>query len=91
MINIFSFLSKLEADPMLSPIEKAQRKASIMLEASVAATCSSGGSSITTLSNGIFSSFGQGGDQLDAVSKYLKLHLRLFEKYMYKEFFVKIE
>ena len=62
---------------MLSPIEKAQRKASIMLEASVAATCSSGGSSITTLSNGIFSSFGQGGDQLDAVSEYLKLHLTL--------------
>ena len=57
---------------MLSPIEKAQRKASIMLEASVAATTSSGGSSITTLTNGIFSSFGQ--DQLDAVSKYLILH-----------------
>ena len=61
---------------MLSPIEKAQRKASIMLEASVAATCSSGGSTITTLSNGIFSSFGQGGDQLELVSKYLKLHLK---------------
>jgi len=58
----------IEADPMLSPIEKAQRKASIMLEASVAATCSSGGSSITTLSNGIFSSFGQGGDQLELVT-----------------------
>ena len=73
MIKYYFFLSKLEADPMLSPMEKAQRKASIMLEVSVAATTSSGGSSITTLSNGIFSSFGQGSDQMDAISKYLKL------------------
>jgi len=58
----------IEADPMLSPMEKAQRKASIMLEVSVAATTSSGGSSITTLSNGIFSSFGQGSDQMDAIT-----------------------
>ena len=79
MINInHSFLSKLEADPTLSPIEKAQRKASIMLEASAAATTSSGGSSITTLSNGIFSSFGQGSDQLDAISKLHKLKISRF-------------
>ena len=76
MISIYhSFLSKLEADPTLSPIEKAQRKASIMLEASVAATTSAGGSSITTLSNGIFSSFGQGSDQMDVISKFYKVHV----------------
>merc|ERR1711981_1395866 len=55
-------------DPTLSPVEKAQRKASIMIEASVAATTSSGGSTITTLSNGFFPSFGHGNDQLDAVT-----------------------
>ena len=66
--NIFFFV--LETDPTLSPVEKAQRKASIMIEASVAATTSSGGSTVTTLSNGFFPSFGHGNDQLDAVSKY---------------------
>ena len=66
----------LETDPTLSPIEKAQRKASIMLEASSSVTCSnhvvttsSGGSSITTLSNGMFPSFGQGSDHVDAAGK----------------------
>ena len=76
--------SKLEADPMLSPMEKAQRKASIMLEVSVAATTSSGGSSITTLSNGIFSSFGQGSDQMDSISKYLKLLIINVSKLQYE-------
>ena len=40
-----------------------------MIEASVAATTSSTGSSITTLSNGIFPSFGSGNDQLDAIGE----------------------
>ena len=47
-----------------------------MLEASSSVTCSnhvvttsSGGSSITTLSNGMFPSFGQGSDHVDAAGK----------------------
>jgi hypothetical protein len=58
----------IEADPTLSPVEKAQRKASIMIEASAAVTTASTGSSITTMSNGLFSSFGTGNEHLDAVA-----------------------
>ena len=64
------FVLKLETDQTLSPIEKAQRKASLLIEASASATTSSGTSSITTMSNGLFSSFVPGNERLDSVGKY---------------------